>query len=153
MQKLKKLLYYFNIKNNIIVFMINSSNLNEKEVDLILLDLVKLHTSIVKIDEIEFFDLLKNSLSLNVSEKKRILDSIPTLSQFQFDELRKVFIEEREKFTELAKEHPEDIKKLLKKQQEEWIILGNVYKNEQAKKEAESKDEQKIDDIKKSLWL
>jgi reverse gyrase len=87
------------------------------------LELIKLHISTVVVDEEEFLDLLKNSLSLNVSEKKRVIDAVPTLSQFQFDELKKVFVEEREKFRELAKEHPEDIKKLLKKQQEERIIL------------------------------
>lgn len=124
-----------------------------KEVDGIVLELIKLHTQIVEVDEVEFLDLLKNSLSLNVSEKKRVIDAVPTLSQFQFDELKKVFIEEREKFRELAKDHPEDIKKLLKKQQDERISIWEIYKNEQAKKEVESEDEQKIDDIKKSLGL
>ncbi len=123
------------------------------QVDEIVLDLVKLHLPIVEVDEAEFLDLLKNSLSLNVSEKKRVIDAVPTLSQFQFDELKKVFVEERVKFRELAWEHPEDIKKLLKKQQEEWMSLGEIYLNEQAKKEIEGQDEQKIDDIKKSLWL
>jgi hypothetical protein len=66
---------------------------------------------------------LKHSLSLNTVEKKRVVDAVPTLSQFQFDELKKVFTEEREKFRELAKEHPEDIKKLVAKQQAEWIQL------------------------------
>lgn len=123
------------------------------QVDEIVLDLVKLHLPIVEVDEAEFLDLLKNSLSLNVSEKKRVIDAVPTLSQFQFDELKKVFVEERVKFRELAWEYPEDIKKLLKKQQEEWMSLGEIYLNEQAKKEIEGQDEQKIDDIKKSLWL
>lgn len=127
--------------------------LNEKQVDEVVLDLLKLHLPIIEVDEVEFLDLLKNSLSLNVSEKKRVVDAVPTLSQFQFDELKKVFIEERAKFRELAVEHPEDIKKLLKKQQEEWLELGEIYKLEQAKKAVEWQDEQKIDDIKKSLWL
>ena len=118
-----------------------------------LLELVKLHISEVHIDEIEFLDLLKNSLSLNVVEKKRVLDAIPNLSQFQFNELEKVFTEEREKFRELAKEHPEDIKKLLKKQQEEWITLGEIYEHEKKQKSVLVEDEQKIDDIKKSLGL
>ncbi|MDD5769489.1 MAG: hypothetical protein PHE25_00830 [Candidatus Gracilibacteria bacterium] len=124
-----------------------------KEVDEIVLNLLKLHLPIIKVDVNEFLDLLKNSLSLNVAEKKRVVDAVPTLSQFQFDELKKVFVEEREKFRELAKEHPEDIKKLLKKQQEERLILGGMYKNEEAKKEVSGQDEQKIDDIKKSLGL
>jgi hypothetical protein len=56
-------------------------------------------------------------------EKKRVVDAVPTLSQFQFDELIKVFTEERGKFKDLAKEHPEDIKKLVAKQQAEWKEL------------------------------
>ena len=40
-----------------------------------------------------------------------------------------------------------------KKQQDEWIELGDIYKLELAKKEVQSEEEQKIDDIKKSLGL
>lgn len=86
----------------------NQKNMDENQVltvtqvDEIVLDLVKLHLPIVEVDEAEFLDLLKNSLSLNVSEKKRVIDAVPTLSQFQFDELKKVFVEERVKFRELA---------------------------------------------------
>jgi hypothetical protein len=76
--------------------------LNEKEIDEMILELIKLHLESVVVDEAEFLDLLKNSLSLNVSEKKRVIDAVPTLSQFQFDELKKVFVEERAKFRELA---------------------------------------------------
>ena len=123
------------------------------EVDIIVLDLIKLHLEEVVVDEQEFLDLLKNSLSLNVSEKKRVIDAVPTLSQFQFDELKKVFLEERVKFRELAGEHPEDIKKLLVKQQEEWLVLWDLYKAEQQAAEVQNEDEQKIEDIKKSLGL
>ncbi len=133
--------------------MSDGSVLTINEVDNIVLELIKLHLPIVEVDDKEFLDLLKNSLSLNVSEKKRVIDAVPTLSQFQFDELKKVFMEEREKFRELAKEHPEDIKKLLKKQQDEWNLVGELYQNEQNKKEVQSQDEQKIDDIKKALGL
>jgi hypothetical protein len=76
--------------------------LTEKEIDEMILELIKLHLESVIVDEKEFLDLLKNSLSLNVSEKKRVIDAVPTLSQFQFDELKKVFVEERAKFRELA---------------------------------------------------
>ena len=123
------------------------------EVDIIVLDLIKLHLEEVVVGEEEFLDLLKNSLSLNVTEKKRVIDAVPTLSQFQFDELKKVFLEERVKFRELAGEHPEDIKKLLVKQQEEWLVLWDLYKAEQQAAEVQNEDEQKIEDIKKSLGL
>lgn len=128
-------------------------DISKEQVDLLVLDLLKLHLEEIEIDEEEFLDLLKWSLSLSLIEKKRVIDAVPELSQFQFDELKKVFLEEREKFRELAQAHPEDIKKLLVKQQQEWLELREVYLLEQKKKETEWKDEQKIDDIKKSLWL
>ena len=130
-----------------------NENITNWEIDNLVLSLLKLHKEDIVVDEEEFLDLLKNSLSLNVTEKKRVIDAVPTLSQFQFDELKKVFEEERVKFRELAGEHPDDIKKLLKKQQEEWIQLWELYKMEQAKKEVSNEDEQKIDDIKKNLGL
>jgi hypothetical protein len=99
------------------------NNISEQEVDTIILELIKLHSDEVEMDESNFLDLLKFSLSLNTMEKKRVIDAIPTLSQFQIDELTKVFSEEREKFKDLAKEHPEDIKKLVAKQQNEWLEL------------------------------
>jgi hypothetical protein len=97
--------------------------INEKEVDKIILELLQSHSPRVSVEPKEFLDLLKHSLSLNTMEKKRVVDASPTLSQFQWDELTKVFTEERVKFRDLAKEHPDDIKKLLKKQQSEWIQL------------------------------
>ncbi len=86
-------------------------------------------------------------------EKKRVIDAVPTLSQFQFDELTKVFVEERTKFKELAKQHPEDIKKLLKKQQTEWIQLGDIYIAEAENKKNEDDDKAKEEEIKKNLGL
>ncbi|MDD2907079.1 MAG: hypothetical protein PHH98_00415 [Candidatus Gracilibacteria bacterium] len=129
------------------------SFLTEKEVDTLILGLIKSHSLEVEVDASNFLDLLKFSLSLNTMEKKRVLDAVPTLSQFQFDELTKVFTEEREKFRELAKEHPDDIKKLVSKQQKEWIDLGDLYKTEIESKEKESENQNKIDDIKSSLGL
>jgi hypothetical protein len=100
-----------------------AQNITEKEVDVIVLELLLLHNKNIKLDVKDFLDLLKHSLSLNTAEKKRVVDAVPTLSQFQFDELIKVFSEEREKFKELAKEHPDDIKKLITKQQTERLQL------------------------------
>jgi hypothetical protein len=98
-------------------------NLTEQEVDALILSLLENHSSDVDVNEKNFLELLKYSLSLNTMEKKRVVDATPTLSQFQFDELTKVFSEERTKFKDLAKEHPDDIKKLVKKQQTEWLEL------------------------------
>lgn len=125
----------------------------EGEVDKIILELLSLHSDQVTVDVPTFHDLLKHSLSLNTMEKKRVIDAAPTLSQFQFDELTKVFTEERVKFRELAKEHPGDIKKLLTKQQTEWIQLGDLYQSELANKAQQGEEKNKIDDIKAQLWL
>jgi hypothetical protein len=92
-------------------------DISENEVDNLIIKLLKEHSSKVTVDPKNFLDLIKHSLSLNTMEKKRVIDSAPILSQFQWDELTKVFTEERVKFRELSKEHPDDIKKLLKKQQ------------------------------------
>lgn len=128
-------------------------SINEKEVDNLILELIKAHIDVVVVDELNFVDLLKHSLSLNTMEKKRVVDAVPTLSQFQFDELTKVFTEERDKFRELAKEHPEDIKKLLVKQQTEWLQLGDLYKSENENKISEEGNKKQIDDIKSQLGL
>jgi len=124
-----------------------------EQVDAIISDLIGLHHPEVTVDVPQFLDLIKHSLSLSASEKKRVVDAAPVLSQQQFDELAKVFLDEREKFRELIVEHPEDVKKLVEKQQEDWIILGNMYRIEFEKMMGEQKDEQKVDDIKKSLGL
>ena len=128
-------------------------NISEQEADTLVLDLIMWHSADVKVEEKTFIDLLKHSLSLSTLEKKRVIDAVPTLSQFQFDELAKVFIEEREKFRELSKDHPDDIKKLLKKQQIEWLQLGDLYKWEKISKAKGAEDQDKMDEIKKNLGL
>lgn len=128
-------------------------NMTNEEVDSIVLDLLKLHDEDVEFEENVFLDLLKHSLSLNTFEKKRVIDAMPTLSQFQVDELQKVFLEEREKFKELAWEHPDDIKKLVSKQQQEWLQLWDIYKTEKEKVEKEWEEQKKIDDLKSQFGL
>ena len=56
-----------------------------------------------KFDEKKFVELLAGSISLTITEKKRIIEAIPQLSQFQIDELMKIFEEEQQKFSELEK--------------------------------------------------
>lgn len=127
--------------------------ITEAQVDIIVRELLSLHSDIVQVDIDTFWDLLKHSLSLSTMEKKRVIDAVPTLSQYQFDELTKVFIEEREKFRELAKDHPDDIKKLLAKQQTEWLQLGDLFQSELENKALEDENKKKEEEIKKSLWL
>ncbi|MDR3150879.1 MAG: hypothetical protein LBU14_04775 [Candidatus Peribacteria bacterium] len=131
----------------------SETKITENQVDELILDLINKHSKDVIINEEAFLDLLKCSLSLNVTEKKRVIGAVPTLSQFQFNELTKVFTEERKKFKELAKKYPDDIKKLLAKQQSEWMDLGEMYKLEKKKEAVAIKEKKQIDDMKKSLGV
>jgi hypothetical protein len=74
-----------------------------------ILKLVSIHP-LTTFDEVEFINLLEHSLSLSVFEKKRVIDAVPTLSQFQIDELTKVFSDERVEFRKLMPTEGEIIK-------------------------------------------
>jgi len=76
------------------------------------------------VDRENFLNLLCKSLSLNLAEKRRVIEAWPELSQFQIDELTKIFIEEREKFeNNILGEHPGDVWRLVHKTQLDWAIL------------------------------
>jgi hypothetical protein len=78
------------------------------------IELASIHP-LTQFDEKYFIDLLEHSLSLSVYEKKRVVDAIPTLSQFQIDELTKVFEDEREEFKKLLPKEGDTIKDLVVK--------------------------------------
>jgi hypothetical protein len=102
-----------------------------------------------KFDEKIFVELLAGSISLTMTEKKRIIEAIPQLSQFQIDELMKIFDEEKVKFTELEKKHAEQVKDLEEKHKESLV-------DEKAKDEEDTKkkeEEAEAENIKKSLGL
>lgn len=69
----------------------------------------------IEVDKKVFTQLLLNSLSLSLIEKERVFSALPTLTQFQVDELLKVFLDESAKFAELYEEHPDDLCKLVAK--------------------------------------
>ncbi len=71
----------------------------------------------------EFIQRVYQSLSLDIADKKRTLREYKNLSKWQIDELTKVFVEEEQKFLQLRKEHPEDIRKLVTKQGIDWIFI------------------------------
>lgn len=62
----------------------------------------------------EFIKLLAGSISLTPGEKQGIVKNVAKLSQFQVDELMKIFKEEQQKFTELEKKHAEQLAELEK---------------------------------------
>ena len=115
-------------------------------------ELVSVHP-LSEFEEATFLDLLEHSLSLSVTEKKRVIDAIPTLSQFQIDELTKVFVDEREEFKKLLPKEGDTIKELVVKARDGWKQLGEIYIQERAQKEKQGEDQSKIDDLKKSLGI
>ncbi len=102
-----------------------------------------------KFDEQKFATLLAGSISLTFNEKKKIIEALPQLSQFQVDELMKIFEEEQQKFTELEKKHAEQVA-ALEKEHANNPEAEKAKAEEAAKKEEEA---QKAEDIKKSLGL
>jgi hypothetical protein len=104
-------------------------------------------------DEKFFMDLLEHSLSLSTFEKKRVIDAIPTLSQFQIDELVKVFEDERVEFRKLMPTEGEIIKGLVVKAQNEWEQLKDIYIEEDKANAQANADAQKAEDLKKTLGL
>lgn len=100
-------------------------------------------------DEKKFLELLAGSISLTINEKKKIIEAIPQLSQFQIDELMKIFDEEKGKFAELEKKHADQIAELEKQHAGSWQDL-EAQKEEEVKKEEEDKQ---AEDIKKQLGL
>ena len=104
-------------------------------------------------DEKTFLDLLEHSLSLSTFEKKRVIDAIATLSQFQIDELIKVFEDERVEFRKLMPTEGEIIKWLLIKAQNEWEQLKDIYREEEKANAKANEDALKAEEMRKSLWL
>lgn len=74
-------------------------------------------------DEKYFLKMLSGSISLTKNEKKKIVEAIPKLSQYQIDELIKIFEEERRKFAELDEKHQVKIRELQQKQTDDWRDL------------------------------
>lgn len=104
-------------------------------------------------DEAAFVDLLEHSLSLSTFEKKRVIDAIPTLSQFQVDELVKVFEDERVEFKKLMPTEGETIKWLVVKANNEWEQLKLIYIDEEKQAEAQNEEQAKIEEMKKNLGI
>ncbi|MBD3270333.1 hypothetical protein GF376_02305 [Candidatus Peregrinibacteria bacterium] len=100
-------------------------------------------------DEQYFLRLLAGSISLSKDEKKRIIESIPKLKQEQIDELIKIFEEEKFKFSQLSKKHVPQLEKLAKQHYQDWIDLETEVVQTEKKRE----DEDKADEIRKSLGL
>lgn len=100
-------------------------------------------------DEQHFLRLLAGSISLSRVEKKRIIESIPKLSQYQIDELINIFEEEKKKFAALDVKHQEQLKALEAKHSQEWEALEMEYEQGEQQEEESAA----VEDIKKSLGI
>lgn len=118
-----------------------------------ILELVIDNHPTTEMSEVYFIELLEFSLSLNIYEKKRVVDAIPTLSQFQIDELVKVFEDEREEFRKLMPKEWDTIKNLVDEKKREWEQLKEIYIQEKQEKEKSGQDQAQIDELKKSLGI
>jgi hypothetical protein len=100
-------------------------------------------------DEKKFLELLAKSISLTKTEKQRIIASIPKLSQYQIDELMRIFEEEQKKFAELSKKHEDELKKIEEKHKNDWNDVEHQAKQEAKKKE----DEDEAAKLRKQMGL
>jgi len=103
----------------------------------------------LQFNENRFLQLLAGSISLSKDEKKRIIESVPKLSQYQIDELIKIFEEEKRKFSELDVKHKEQLRALEAKHAAEWEAL----EMEQEQNAQQGAEDQAAEDIRKSLGL
>ncbi len=100
-------------------------------------------------DEKKFLELLAKSISLTKTEKQRIITSIPKLSQYQIDELTRIFEEEQRKFSELNKKHEDQLKALEDKHKDDWNDIELQAKQDDKKK----KDDEEAEALRKKMGL
>jgi hypothetical protein len=103
----------------------------------------------LEFDRNYFLRLLAGSISLKVNEKVRIIKSIPTLIQYQIDELTRIFEEEKRKFAELGEKSKEQLEKLDRQHTEEWKDVIMAFEGE--KKAVEEQNQ--ADEIRRKLGL
>ena len=102
---------------------------------------IKIPPHKLSFDENLFLKLLAGSISLTKDEKKRIIEAVPQLTQFQVDELIRILTEEKTKFAELDIKHKEQLDGLSGRHHQEWEELeaemtsGDMKANEQAELE------------------
>jgi len=102
-----------------------------------------------KFDDALFLKLLASSISLSRLEKKRIVDAVPKLQQWQVDELINIFEEEKKKFAQLSSRHVPQLEKLAKQHYEEWRDI----ELEEVKVSKAEEDKNQADEIRKKLGL
>lgn len=97
----------------------------------------------------EFLTLLSGSISLTRTEKLKIIERIPTLTQHQIDRLLQIFRDEKEKFQEIETSHPTQVSQIELQRQAEWKDI-EAQKQEQTERDEET---QRLTDLQNKLNL
>jgi len=103
-------------------FFINKSK-NDKEDDFYVLTKLIPSVGLNENEKKQFEDLLSNSLSLDYTEKIRVIKALPTLNRFQIDELMKLWVNENHNFQKLEMKDPQKILELKNRVEQEWIKI------------------------------
>ncbi len=82
-------------------------------------------------DENYFLNLVENSISLTLEEKKKVVDSIPRLSVDKINKLISVFESEKIQFIDLAKDFKEDVAIIKKQRQQELEYARDLVKEKE----------------------
>lgn len=110
---------------------------------------IKLPTHETTVDDQLFLRLLAWSISLSIDEKKKIVENFWSLSQYQVDELIKIFQEEKDKFSALDEKHKKQLRTLEKQHSAAW----DAWELEVEQWSEAEVEEDEAEDIRKSLGL
>lgn len=71
-------------------------------------------------NEYGFLLLLQGDISLTTAEKVNLIRSLPSLDQWQVNEMMQILVEERDKFRALGSEHHATLRRLERQALDEW---------------------------------
>lgn len=110
---------------------------------------IKLPPHTTKVDDQLFLRLLAWSISLTIDEKKKIIENFWSLSQYQVDELIKIFEEEKSKFSALDVKHRDQLRAL----ERQHAIAWDAFEAEGQQKAQSQVEDVQAEQIRKSLGL
>jgi hypothetical protein len=100
-----------------------------------------------------FYDLLSQSLSLEYDQKKTIIDMMPSLSQWQIDELIDTFTQERREYIEVYHSDSEVIQGFVDRQRRDWALLVEHYAHMQMLERQNIREQMEIDRLRAGLLM
>ncbi len=103
---------------------------------------VTIHSNNPSIDTDRFLKLLAQSISLSKAEKLRIINSFPSLSDFQINELIRIFQDEEQEFAKLPEKNVPELERLAKKHALDWESIEHDLQQDALKAEELKKQEE-----------